>query len=68
MRALARCVFCADVIGVYEPAIALGDERARRTSIAREPDLGHGPEVIAHAACATHLREVQDIADRVRAD
>jgi hypothetical protein len=49
-----RCVFCADVVGVYEPAVALGDDHARWTSIAREPDLGLGWEVVAHLECARH--------------
>ena len=34
-----RCAYCADVIGVYEPLVANGDERARETSIAAEPEL-----------------------------
>ncbi|MGA2012234.1 MAG: hypothetical protein ABSH51_17160 [Solirubrobacteraceae bacterium] len=53
-----RCVFCADVVGVYEPAVALGDDQARWTSIAREPHLGVGREVVAHPECA---RDVLDL-------
>ena len=44
------CPVCGDVIGVYEPLVVIG-RLARVSSLAREPLLGSGDEVIVHRAC-----------------
>jgi hypothetical protein len=49
------CSVCCDVIGVYEPLVAVGVEAVRTSSLAREPALGSGPEVLAHRACGEDL-------------
>jgi len=46
------CPICADVIGVYEPAVVACDDQRRRTSIAREPRLGSGRGTVMHLGCA----------------
>jgi hypothetical protein len=46
------CPICADVIGVYEPAVVARDDQRRRTSIAREPHLRSGEETVMHLGCA----------------
>jgi len=52
LAGVLSCPICADVIGVYEPAVAGRDDQRRRTSIAREPQLGSGQETVMHLACA----------------
>jgi len=61
LRQLARvlsCPICADVIGVYEPAIVARGDHRRRTSIAREPLLGSGQETVMHLGCAPNNRQL----------
>ena len=61
LRQLARvlsCPICADVIGVYEPAVVARGDQRRRTSIAREPRLGSGQETVMHLACAPNNRDL----------
>ncbi|MGB0097875.1 MAG: hypothetical protein WBP81_35720 [Solirubrobacteraceae bacterium] len=50
-----RCPVCAEVIGVYEPVIAVGGGAHRKTSLAREPELASGQEIIIHHGCASDL-------------
>lgn len=45
------CAVCGDVIGVYEPLVVVAAESMRTTSLAREPVLGSGREVLAHRGC-----------------
>jgi hypothetical protein len=53
MREALTCPVCGDVIGVYEPVVALGSREARRTSLAGEPDAPARSDMILHAACAS---------------
>lgn len=55
MEDALRCPVCSDVIGTYEPVIAVGGSRHRRTSLAREPQLVAGEDVILHHECAPDL-------------
>ena len=52
------CPICADVIGVYEPAVVARGDQRRRTSIAREPRLGSGQETVMHLGCAPDNRHL----------
>jgi hypothetical protein len=49
------CPLCGDVIGVYEPLLVIGQGAARRSSLAREPLLGSGEDVVVHHACGLQL-------------
>jgi hypothetical protein len=49
------CPVCADVIGVYEPLLVIGAASARLSSLAREPVLRRGEDVIVHRACGSAL-------------
>lgn len=49
------CSLCGDVIGVYEPLVAVGIGSMRTSSLLREPALRSGPEVLAHRACGADL-------------
>jgi len=51
------CPVCGDVIGVYEPLIALEGGSARRTSLALEPMLGSSEEMIIHVGCKSGFDE-----------
>jgi len=57
MPARLFCAVCGDVIGVYEPLIAVDAGSVRRTSLAIEPTLGSGEEAIAHAGCESDADE-----------
>jgi hypothetical protein len=46
-----RCAHCGDVIGVYEPLVALVDGRARETSLAVEQALAGDAASGYHRAC-----------------
>jgi hypothetical protein len=46
-----RCVHCGDVIGVYEPLIALAEGRAHETSLAAEASSAHHGTDCYHRAC-----------------
>ncbi len=46
-----RCVHCGDVIGVYEPLIALAGGRARETSLAAEAAPADCTADCYHRAC-----------------
>jgi hypothetical protein len=45
------CDHCADVIGVYEPAVVIIRGEMRETSRAVEPDLGEKSAKRYHRAC-----------------
>jgi hypothetical protein len=47
-----HCPVCDDVIGVYEPVVVIDQSRARNTSLANEPSLGHGEQIVMHGNCA----------------
>ena len=47
-----NCPVCAEVIGVYEPVVAISGQQRRETSIAREPSLRASGDVILHQGCA----------------
>ena len=51
-----RCAHCGDVIGVYEPLIALAEGRARETSLAAEPAAADWTADCYHRACYEHQR------------
>lgn len=47
------CLYCGDIIGVYEPILVVEHDGERETSLAREPSLGARPGLImAHRKCA----------------
>ena len=49
---IPTCLFCGDVIGVYEPIVIVEHEGDRETSLAREPTLHARPGIlVAHRAC-----------------
>lgn len=52
-----RCSCCGQVIGVYEPLIAIERGRVRRSSRAAEPELATTPGEYRHLAC--HERRAQ---------
>lgn len=45
------CSHCAEVVGVYEPIVAVLDGQARETSRAMEPAIGSGDGELYHRAC-----------------
>jgi hypothetical protein len=51
MALLLRCMICGDVLGVYEPLLVVGQKGGRTSSLAREPLLGSGDEMLMHRAC-----------------
>jgi len=55
MTGRVLCPLCGDVIGVYEPLLVVGGGAARRSSLAREPLLGSGEDVIVHHDCGLQL-------------
>ncbi len=46
------CPVCSEVIGVYEPAVVVDEARTRETSLAREPSLRTGEQLVLHRECA----------------
>ena len=50
-RSVPQCAACLDVIGVYEPAVAVLDGVARHTSRAAEPWLPLTGERCYHLGC-----------------
>ena len=53
MTSRLRCVRCQDVIGAYEPVVAVQDGLVRETSAAAEPWLLRGDGEHYHRACYT---------------
>jgi hypothetical protein len=52
-----HCAACLEVIGVYEPAVAVFDGIARHTSRAAEPGLPLADERCYHLGCYTALAD-----------
>jgi hypothetical protein len=55
VEAALLCPFCNDTIGVYEPLVVFSGGAAHRTSLARDPRLRFGEELVLHVACAPGL-------------
>ncbi|HMD52753.1 MAG TPA: hypothetical protein VKG62_08550 [Solirubrobacteraceae bacterium] len=55
---MRTCELCGEVIGVYEPLIAVGEGDARETSRAAEPNLQEGVECFHRACFETHRGEL----------
>jgi hypothetical protein len=51
MTDVLRCFHCQDVIGAYEPVIAVKDKLTRVTSRARDPELAEWADEWYHHAC-----------------
>ncbi len=51
MALRVTCDHCAEVIGVYEPAIVVIDGQVRETSRASEPMVRWGPGERYHSSC-----------------
>jgi hypothetical protein len=51
MSNVVRCRHCCEVIGVYEPLIAVEGSEARKTSLAAEPHLRLSGGDRYHDAC-----------------
>ena len=60
MQPPVRCLLCGDAIGVFEPLLVVGPRSGRTTSLAREPLLGSGDEIIMHRACGLQLGVADD--------
>jgi len=58
-----RCAHCGDVIGVYEPLVALDDGRARETSLAAEAAHANGHGDCYHRACYDAYRHTRPIGE-----
>ncbi len=56
MNELLRCAHCGDVIGVYEPLIAMAGGRVRETSLAVEASPTDGDADCFHRACYEDYR------------
>jgi hypothetical protein len=52
---LIRCRHCGEVIGVYEPLVAVEGESSRESSLAREPSLASAPTAHYHRNCHQQL-------------
>ena len=50
-----RCARCGEVIGVYEPLVAIIDGEVRETSRLRSPELVAGAGEYFHAGCYERL-------------
>ena len=51
MSPLLRCLICGDVLGAYEPLLVVGPKGGRTSSLAREPLLESGDEMLMHRTC-----------------
>jgi hypothetical protein len=49
------CARCDEVIGVYEPVIAVHDDEVKKTSLAADRELAARPGKLYHAACWTEV-------------
>jgi len=57
MSEALRCEHCGEVIGVYEPLVALIDGCARETSRALEPETASRRGDCYHRACYERLQD-----------
>jgi hypothetical protein len=46
---------CGDAIGVYESLLVLGTDSSRTSSLAREPRLLDGGEMVLHLGCGSDM-------------
>ncbi len=46
-----RCELCGEVIGVYEPLIAIRDGQARETARSAEPEVADSASSCYHRTC-----------------
>jgi hypothetical protein len=53
MEAAISCPVCGDAIGVYESVLVLAEKLSRTSSLAREPRLLDGTEIVLHVACGS---------------
>ena len=53
MEGTLSCPVCGDAIGVYESVLVLGKHASRKSSLAREPRLLDGEEMVLHASCGS---------------
>jgi hypothetical protein len=58
-----RCVHCGEVIGVYEPLIALARGRARETSVAAEAVSADSNADCFHRTCYDNHRHARPFGD-----
>jgi hypothetical protein len=54
-----RCRHCGEVIGVYEPLVRVGEDRAAESSRALDPLLSDLDVELYHRACFERLGETQ---------
>lgn len=62
-----RCAHCGEVIGVYEPLVALARGRARETSVAAEAVSANCDADCFHRACYEDSRHSRPFGDRLSA-
>jgi hypothetical protein len=55
------CPHCQDLIGNYEPVVALDPEGIRITSLAREPEIDAARFEVLHRHCFLHRLPTPDI-------
>jgi hypothetical protein len=53
MTSALSCPVCGDAIGVYESVLVLGKDGSRNSSLAREPRLTEGDEMVLHISCSS---------------
>ncbi|MGZ6693695.1 MAG: hypothetical protein ACXVHQ_40710 [Solirubrobacteraceae bacterium] len=56
-----RCLIRGETIGTHELLLVIAPRSGRTTSLAREPLLGNGDEIITHRACGLQHRPQDDI-------
>jgi hypothetical protein len=54
------CPVCGDVIGVYERLLVIAGGSVRASSLAGEPSLRSGEQVVVHHACGADLAILRD--------
>jgi hypothetical protein len=57
MNEVTRCAHCGEVIGVYEPLVALVDGRASESSLVAEPACDRDADACFHRECFLELGE-----------
>jgi hypothetical protein len=57
----ALCPHCQDLIGHYEPVVALDPEGIRITSLAREPEIDDACFEVLHRHCFLNRLPTPDI-------
>jgi hypothetical protein len=54
------CPVCGDVVGVYERLLVITGGSARVSSLAGEPSLRSGEQVVVHHTCGADLATLGD--------